>query len=464
MRPFLFEKLIKYMSFFKRLPKFIFIGSVVVVGLSGAFVYGVLAHRSDLPPVPTMRAIYLGGAGTFADPVMRHVQPARGPEDGVIRNRTEGDDLVFMVGFFEGENQARLIERDGTVHHGWSLDYLEHFPDETQRACNYVSDPLDVDMHGALLTEAGDLIFNYEYCGTVKLDRCGNVVWTLADDSHHSLTRAEAGGYWLLGRHKWLTAEEPDRFPPFSNAPKDPGEIQEDTIMLVSEQGEVLEETSIPVMMRDSGLLPVLTATGDNFTRSTGGRRELVHANKVSELPVALADAYPLFEAGDLAISMRELNLVMVVDRESKAVKWHQVGPWLRQHDPEFRPDGRISIFNNNIFRNAYAEDQVDLRTPFSTNIIVIDPVTRETEVIFGEAPGEEMLSVIRGQHELLPGGGMIISEFDGGKVIEVNGEGEVVWEYVNRHDENYVGEITNAEVYARSYFRAGLSGDADCQ
>lgn len=452
------------MSLFEKLPKFAFIGSVVTVGLSGAFVYGVLAHKRDLPPVSALRVVYNELASSPSDPWVSHVQPARGPEDGVIRNRIEGDDLVFMIGFFEGENQARLIERDGTVHHRWSLDYLEHFPDKTQRACSYVSDPLEVDMHGALLTESGDLVFNYEYCGTVKLDQCGNVVWTLADQTHHSLTHAEAGGYWLLGRHEWLTAEEPDRFPPFSKVPNNPRKILEDTIMLVSEQGEVLEETSIPVIMRDSGLLPLLTATGDNFTRSNGGRSELVHANKVSELQTSLSDAYPLFEAGDLAISMRELNLVIVVDRESMAVKWHQVGPWLRQHDPEFRPDGRISIFNNNVFASAYDGGTLDLSTPFSTTIISIDPVTRESEVIFGKAPGQEMLSGIRGQHEPLPDGGMIISEFDGGRVIELNREGEVVWEYVNRHDENYVGEITNADVYSKSYFSSGLPGDATCQ
>ena len=153
-----------------------------------------------------------------------------------------------------------------------------------------------------------------------------------------------------------------------------------------------MEEFSIPQLMRDNGLEACLTAGAGDFGLKTVRRAELVHANKVTELPSAIAGAFPLFAAGDLAISMRGLNLVMVLDPTTKKVKWHQTGPWLRQHDPEFRADGRLSIFNNNIYRTAYVEEQTVLSTPPTTNIIAVDPVSRKTEVIFGERPGQEML------------------------------------------------------------------------
>ena len=133
-----------------------------------------------------------------------------------------------------------------------------------------------------------------------------------------------------------------------------------------------------------------------------------MHSNKVGELPAAYAAAFPQFETGDLLVSMRDLNLVMVVDPVSWDVKWHQTGPWLRQHDPEFRPDGRISIFNNNVYRTDYPGEVLDLDTPKTTNITAVEPASGEIEVLFGEAPGQEMLSAIRGQHEILPDGGMV--------------------------------------------------------
>ena len=88
---------------------------------------------------------------------------------------------------------------------------------------------------------------------------------------------------------------------------------------------------------------------------------------------------------------------------------------------------------------------------------MVVDPVSRETEVVFGERAGQEMLSVIRGQHELLDEDGMLITEFDAGRVLQVTAEGEIVWEYVNRYDDEFVGEITNAMIYPEDYFEGGL-------
>ncbi len=451
------------MSFLDKLSKYLFVVAIGLALLSGASLYGYVAHRDELPPVPQLRAALelLQARISGLDPdVAPRLQPARSQGEGVTRNLTDDDALVFMAGFFDGETQARLIHRDGTVQAKWSLNYNEHFPDAELAACAMGS-PLRYDVHGALLTAQGEIVFNYEYCGTVKLDRCGAVLWTLADQTHHDLIAAEDGGYWLLGRDEWQATEAPERFPPFSTTAKGKT-IEEDTLLRIASDGTILEETSIPVLMQRGGLGPLLTATGDIFTLDEPGRSEIVHANAVAELPSALAAAYPLFEAGDLAISMRELNLVIVIDPLSKAIKWHQTGPWLRQHDPEFRSDGRLSIFNNNVYRNAYVNERTDLTTPFATNIIAIGPVSRDTEVVFGERPGQELLSVIRGQHELLPGGGMLITEFDAGRVLEVDVTGRIVWEYVNQYDEKNVAEITNANVYSQNYFTR-LPGAEDC-
>ena len=55
--------------------------------------------------------------------------------------------------------------------------------------------------------------------------------------------------------------------------------------------------------------------------------------------------------------------------------------------------------------------------------------------------------------NELLDKGGMLITEFDAGRVFEVNARGGRVWEYVNHFDDQFVGEITNAARYDADYF-----------
>ena len=440
-------------EFSEKLARSVFIASLVIAAMGSAFLYGVIAYRYDLPPISLLQAVRT--TLVSGDPRAEHLQPSRGQGKGVRINKLSDDGaLVFMAGFFEDENQMRLIRRDGTLVKKWSLDYFEHFPDADTRPCK-VASPLLVDTHGAHVTPQGEVVFNYEYCGTVKLDQCGGLIWKINKPTHHSLIPAQAGGYWLLGRHKWKASEQPERFPPFSTPATD-DEMLEDTLMRIKADGEILEEFSIPELMIANNLEALLTANGDIFKSDSVNQTELVHANKVAELPSEIADSYPLFEAGDLAISMRELNLIMVLDPVAKSVKWHQTGPWLRQHDPEFRPDGRISIFNNNVYQTAYdSSGQTILSAPFTTNIILVDPVSRETEVIFGEKSGQEMLSVIRGQHELLPDNSMLITEFDAGRVLEVNAQGQIVWEYVNHYDDDFVGEIVNSAIYSPGYFQS---------
>ncbi|WP_170397021.1 arylsulfotransferase family protein [Ruegeria arenilitoris] len=372
----------------------------------------------------------------------------------------DSEALIMLVGFFDDENQVRVIHRDGSLKWKWSLNYFDHFPVAETRVCD-VETPLRLDIHGAHITPEGEVLANYEYCGTVKVDRCSGLVWSISKPTHHSLVKAENGGYWILGRHIWKASEFPDRFPPFSTAAKNQ-DILEDTLMRVSEDGEIIEEFSIPQLLVDNGMLPLLTANGENFTTKDVLRSEIVHANQANELPAAMADAFPLFEAGDIVISMRQLNLVVVLDPENRIIKWHQTGPWLRQHDAEFRPDGRLSIFNNNVFRTAYSRERTRLDTPFKTNIIVVDPVTRTTEVVFGEQPDQKLLSVIRGQHQIVESDGVLITEFDAGRVLEIDRNGQVVWEYVNDFDENNVGEITNAAILPLDYFKTELAPCTD--
>ncbi len=424
---------------------------LIVVG----YIIGALSSQYGVFPIPQLSmvksAIINGQA--FWEPSISHLQPSRGQGNGVVINNAPDDNqYVLMTGFFDNENQIRLIHRDGTVFKKWSLDYSKHFPDSDSRPCSPLSS-LAVDTHGVHLTPEGEVVFNYEYCGAIKLDQCGNVVWKINQPTHHSIVPAEKGGYWVLNRLYWNAKEEPNRLPPYSSSGKDVS-LSEDTIMRVSEDGKILEQISIPELMRENGLEALLTSNGLSFRPEILFDKEIVHANKVAELSSSLADTFPLFDAGDLAVSLRQLNLIFVLDPINKKIKWHQTGPWIRQHDPEFRSDGRISIFNNNVYRTAYSHERTNLNHKFSTNIIAVDPVSRKTEVIYGEKSGQEMLSVIRGQHELLKNHGMLITEFDAGRVFELDSDNNMIWEYVNQYDSDNVGEITNAVVYPSDYFQ----------
>ena len=64
------------------------------------------------------------------------------------------------------------------------------------------------------------------------------------------------------------------------------------------------------------------------------------------------------------------------------------------------------------------------------------------------------MLSIIRGKHEPTRKGGLLVTEFEGGRVFETDASGRIIWEYINRYDEDEVAEITEARIYPANYFR----------
>ena len=377
-----------------------------------------------------------------------HLQPARYVGSGVTINDTQDDDLVLLAGFFDDGNELRLIRRDGSIVARWPVAFTAIFTD-TRHIHEPPSTDWNTDTHGALILPDGSVVFVFEYMGLVKLDRCGRLVWKVAEPVHHSVERAEAGGYWVPGRN-YVLEEATARYPPF-RVP-----YFEDTILRISEDGEVLEERSLVELFYRNGMEASVTASyGSASEQRMDG--EILHLNKVAELETGMAADFQMFAAGDLLLSVRELNMILVADPGLQRVKWWRVGPWIRQHDPEFKAGGLISVFNNNAYKPVFGPDNPFMKslsniTPIS-NIIEIDPATDDHRRVYGGVKAQELLSVIRGKHEVTERGGLLITEFEGGRVLETDAAGRTIWQYINRYDADEVAEITEARIYPADYF-----------
>ena len=115
--------------------------------------------------------------------------------------------------------------------------------------------------------------------------------------------------------------------------------------MRVSPAGEVIEEHSIIDSMYESDL-------GGMLVLGRGFRSEVedpLHANDVEYLDAEMADAFPMFEAGDLMVSLHEIATVAVLDGATRRMKWFMTGPFFGQHDPDFLPNGNILLYDNRI-------------------------------------------------------------------------------------------------------------------
>jgi hypothetical protein len=412
----------------------------VAVGVYKIFPFNILKFGVDsIEQVWDEGPILLGAH--LAERPEAFLKPARHEGDGVTR-MTEGrtaPGLTLLAGFFANSNEIRLIRQDGAVIKRWPVRFTEIFPNPNhiEPAEEIPATDWNTDIHGALAFPDGSIVFNFEYKGMVKLDRCGNVQWTVPRMTHHSIDWANDGNLWVGGR-RYVKVSSPELLPL-------EGPYQEDTALKISPEGEILAEISVPRLFFENGLEYLLLANGQ-FDVSTVMGKDIVHLNDIEQLSPDMADRFPQFVVGDLLLSMRELNLIMVVDPETERVKWHQTGPWIRQHDPDFTVRGTISVFNNNT-------DDNQGKIFGGSTIVEMDPGTREATVLYGARPGQDMYTSIRGKHQHLENGNILITESISGRVIEIDDQGEIVWEYINRFDDDEVARLNDAIRYPEGYF-----------
>ena len=418
---------------------------VTVAVLGFAFLVGLFsAHRQN--------ALYDFVYGTYADirlvikeiPNLRKTRPihflrkSRYDGDGITVN-TFGDDddsLVLLSGFFKDQNAVRLMKRNGTVVNEWKVRLFEATSD-VNHCRNPPATEWNAIPHGTIIEPDGSIIFSFESCMMVKLDKCSKVEWVNEDlITHHSPNFTQTGGIVIAGG-ELVTPENRDIPWPYD------GEYWEDFIFIFDKDGSLLKQKRLTELYTENGFNPVLTSNG-NFKTEINGE---FHLNEVEELSSDLAGDFPMFEAGDLLLSVRNRNLILVVDAAMEKIKWFHVGPWVRQHDPDFEPGGMITVFDNNTDRTDHGT------VSGGSRIIEIDPVTNVTRVIYGGTPKQHMYSRERGTHQMQPGGGVLVTEAQGGRVFETDAAGNTVWEWVNRYDDENVTWMHDASVLPSDYF-----------
>lgn len=380
----------------------------------------------------------------------RYLRYARNDGSGVTINEVSSNqDLVFLSSLFKEENklslELRLIERDGTILNRWYVKYSKIFTSPTANPKS-PADDYDVYIHGALVLPDGSVVFNIADQGLVKLDRSSNLVWKYDGWTHHSLERAEGGGFWVCGKNRKDQEGSTLAYP-------EKQMYLEDLILKISDDGELLRKISIPQLFYHTELEGLFTSM---WPRPIPGTYiKISNLNMIEELPIEIADKFPLFEPGDIGVSLSSRNLIFVMNPQTLEIKWWKQGPWRLQHEVEFMPDGKIRVFNNNFYRSrGWRNDKKRvLEAPRISNIIEIDPVTNTYKVVYGERDGEEMLTVIMGRIEQTEKGGTLITETRNGRVFEIDSTNNIIWEYINRFDDDEVLMITDARIYPKNYF-----------
>lgn len=382
------------------------------------------------------------------DEAVHHSKKTKETNDGVVvNNHKNNDEFILLSGMFDGENGLKLIDRNGKLIASWQANFYDHFPRPKHlrsppRTNNHVA------LHGALINKDGSVVFNYDYAGTVKLDNCGKIIWTLSEQTHHSVEKSENGGYWI-GSRREIKSDPNLRLFPFKPF------YVEDLIIKVSEDGKIEKTISVPEILKNNQLFPILTSIGHNMSElGIEWDREIVHLNKIGELKSNISNDYKNLEKGDLIISERTYNLILIFSPKTLKVKWYRVGPWVRQHDPEFFPNGEVHIFNNNsydLIKPNFLDTEKSENS--SSNIIKFN---LNTEIGVVRPIKEPFFSRIQGKLEpSFDYKRTMITVSENGTVLEVDNDGNLLWKFVNKvPGGSSIQKITEARSYPKSFFR----------
>jgi len=372
----------------------------------------------------------------------------RYPGIGLVKFEKEkvSPGLTLAEGLMPGGHQVRLLDVNGDEIHRWTTSFSKIWPDAKEVFPADRIPPSDnkYNLQGMWPLPDGSIVINVTEYGSARIDACSNVIWRTDGVTHHSVTQTEDGKFWMPSHRpismtpaKYLPGGmEPDDLRPLK-LPTDP--YYHNTARLFDDHGRTIKEFSIVKAVYGAGLEDAIYAS--HVERPN----DLTHMNDIEIVTPELAAKIANVRTGDLLVSLRNFNMIAILDQDDGTLKWHNQGPWLRQHDLDITPDGKIEIFNN---RSLLVSNSVD-----TSQIVSFDPANGEVKVLFPVGEKDKFFSEIMGSHQRLPNGNRLIAETMAGRVFEVSPDGEIVWDYRLPYDDEVASLITYAMRVPLNYF-----------
>ncbi|MEO0759184.1 MAG: arylsulfotransferase family protein [Cyanobacteria bacterium J06648_16] len=345
-----------------------------------------------------------------------------------------------------------LVNFEGDVVQEWHIKFSEVWGKEAPFLEQQFGDEWTC-WQGTHLSPNGDLTAAFidngrPYCGgMVKLDLDSKVVWSLPKCTHHDVHLGEDGFIYAPGMY--LVEGESENEDPgkrsltFRQSPSSQSEvvfwetpILKDTVVVASQDGEFLEEIQVLDAFFNSDYRGRLSGHFRPL-QHTKGTLDPTHLNDVELITEGWAKHHSKVNSGDIMVSARNMSALLIIDRATKTIKWMTSGPFAQQHDSDLLDNGNILLFDN---KGAVGSENG------GTRIIEWDPKTQEIVWEYGGTRERPLHSAFRGSQQPLPNGNVLITETTGGRVLEVTRNGEIVWEYINKLDNNTVGVVIRAQ------------------
>ncbi|HEY5713833.1 MAG TPA: arylsulfotransferase family protein [Candidatus Gracilibacteria bacterium] len=182
--------------------------------------------------------------------------------------------------------------------------------------------------------------------------------------------------------------------------------------LLLTSEVITLFDWDTGTIIEEIPLLPIIAKFNDPYIDVVMGNScaDSIHLNDIRILRTQdQADLFPDGKIGDMLISMRHINTIMLLDKDTHENKWFITGLFNNQHSPRITERGTLLVYDNlgSLPKNGL------------NRILEIDIKTQEILGLY-EAQGDDLFfSDIRGRIQLL-GDRIFIQEHKGGRLFEI--------------------------------------------
>ena len=306
--------------------------------------------------------------------------------------------------------EAVLMDMDGNTLHRWTYPFSKAFPN----SASFDGEPGTYNWRRVLLLPDGELLALYNQHGMIKLDRDSNLLWAFDEHVHHDMEVLADGSIYVLANQ----AEIMERIS--SDRP-----VLHDTIVRLDAAGREIERFSMLDAIENSDFGPLL-----DYAAKFG---DMMHTNEIEVLDGRLADWNPAFEAGNLLISIRNFNAIVVVDPIEHKVLWALSNLFSGQHDSQVLKNGNLLVFDNKGDVGHVSR--------------VVEFDLRSQQMVWSYRGSEhDFHSETCGAAQRLPNGNTLITESNFGRAVEVTTDNSIVWEYYSperpRPDDVFIAQI----------------------
>lgn len=356
-----------------------------------------------------------------ANPVVHHYRSAN-DGDGYIANM--GGPGTLSSHCPELGCMAWIMNRDGEILHTWQVDAAELWAESPHDG---IKDHNKITPSSMYVYDNGDVIVSFGSrslfpygVGIAKFDKNSNVIWKRANYAHHWFSVAPDGSIFTPAHE---LADSPLQLGETRRSLEcAKGQIYSDVILRLDVNGETIETIRLFDILFDAGL--------EGLVSESRTRCDPLHLNYVEYVNEQLAKDIDGLDVGDLIISLRHVNAIIVLDAGSRNIKWHLVGRTIAQHSPRLAPGGRIVIFDNYGGDRGTGGSRIATAYFGSERVDTIYPGPNSIE-------DDQFFSSYAGVVDLNPDySKALVSITEQGRVLEIDmNTGEVLWEYVNNHD-----------------------------